>query len=323
MSTARPVIGPVPPAEVYLCWVKRSLLRQTLDPGPVDGSDHATYRAAVAAFRGQQGLPPGQAVDAPVQDRLIRLNHVDPEYAAWVQDALVRGGLMPASARETLIERAEGPARRAIQALQRAKGLAGDGWVGPKTERELRRLSTQAAPAAGRPQPCLPARGRPTPPGGDPSLQLQDLLRRTLAWMDELPSLHAAERCLARRLLDPRVHDALPQFRQFFDGNPRADVPARALRRTLAARVARLRREGLAVTPRQMADILSTELAAMRDEVRSAWKVDCTLDDSSRARRLAQRLSQDPRHPYSCPGVRSTVDTLVATVGLYACGEQP
>jgi hypothetical protein len=174
-ETARPVIGTVPPSEIYLCWVKRSLLRQGLAPGPVDGADTPAYRAAVRSFRARSETAPPATVDAPTQDRLIRLNHVDADYARWVQDALVRARLLAPAARETLIEKPGSPARRAIAELQKQHGLGADGWVGPKTERVLRGLIPSAPPDhRGRPAPCLPSRVRP--PGSE-TLPLAERLR--------------------------------------------------------------------------------------------------------------------------------------------------
>jgi len=153
-ETTRPVIGTVPPPEIYLCWAKRSLLRQGHAPGPVDGADTAAYRQAVRAFRQRFENSPPAEVDATT--------HVDADYARWVQEALVRAGLLARAARETLIEKPGSPARRAIARLQEKRGLKPDGWVGPKTERELRGLIPSAPPGlGGRPAPCLPARLRP------------------------------------------------------------------------------------------------------------------------------------------------------------------
>jgi hypothetical protein len=165
-ETTRPIIGAVPPPEIYLCWAKRSLLRQGLAPGPVNGADTPAYRAAVRSFRARSEAAPPATVDAATQDRLVRLNHADAAYARWVQDALVRARLLAPAAREARIDKPGSAARRAIATLQKLHGLAEDGWVGPKTERLLRGLIPTAPPdPRGRPLPCLPSRVRP--PGSD------------------------------------------------------------------------------------------------------------------------------------------------------------
>lgn len=199
-EAARSVIGPLPPAEIYLCWAKRSLLRQGHAPGPVDGADTAAYRQAVREFRERFESAPPATVDAITQDRLIRLNHIDVDYARWVQDALVRARLMAPAARETLIEKPGSAARQALMQLQKKRGLNADGWVGPKTERELRRLIPAAPPDhLGKPAPCLPARLLPPPDDALPlaeRLQLVDT--RALA---AHPAARARLACLQAYLL--------------------------------------------------------------------------------------------------------------------------
>lgn len=226
MSVDRPRIGPRPPNDSYLCWVQRSLLRHGWPPPAVDGSDSAGYRAAVRAFQDEYGLPkrgaPGE-VDEATQDRLIRLNHVDANYTAWVQDALIKAGLLDAGVKraEPIMEQAGSLTRRAIRRLQQARfekdaSLGADGWVGVKTERALRAFSKTAPPGAtGRPVPCIfapPPPTRPPKPGPDFGVsdadRLAQQLRNLLARQeDHWRAFRPEALCLVEALLRPDVDD--------------------------------------------------------------------------------------------------------------------
>lgn len=203
-----PSKGPIPPEDVYICWVRRSLARSGW-PIAVNGSDSPAYRAVVGRFQLDNGLPDHGTVDAATQNRLIKLNHVDSQYTAWVQDALIKGGLLDAGAKraESIMDRASGPTRRAIQSLQHKLGLNPDGWVGVKTERKLRALTRTAPPGAdGRPAPCRVV-VRKLPPEPVTDEQVRYKLRQALDWMSEYAGLYADEICLARKLLADGVDD--------------------------------------------------------------------------------------------------------------------
>jgi hypothetical protein len=172
MST-RPSIGPVPPEDEYICWAQRSLLRNGVGPGmQVDGADSAVYRDAIAEFQINDGLPPHRKLDAPTQDRLIRLNHVDADYTAWVQAALTRAGLLKPGVNraEPIMELASSLTRQAIRRLQQQRfnkdrSLKPDGWVGAKTESVLRTFSATAPPDdTGAPAPCKVPSPKPNGP---------------------------------------------------------------------------------------------------------------------------------------------------------------
>lgn len=161
--SSRPSIGPAPPQDAYICWAQRSLLRNGVGPGmQIDGADSALYRSALTEFQANNGLPAHSQLDASTQDRLIRLNHVDADYTAWVQAALVRAGLLqPGVGRaEPIMELASSLTRQAIRRLQQQRfdkdrSLKPDGWVGVKTEHVLRTFSATAPPDdTGMPAPC-------------------------------------------------------------------------------------------------------------------------------------------------------------------------
>ena len=181
--TAKPEIaGPVPPKAQYICWVQRSLIRNGWPGLAVDANDSAHYRDTVKRFQNENTLPVpihGE-VDPLTQNKLVKLNHTDTDYTAWVQAALVKSGLLKAGVGRTdpIMDLQYSPTRQAIRRFQQARSLKSDGWVGPKTELALTKFSTTAPPGdTGTPAPCKPARPRPPPRAIDDDL-LIDKLRR-------------------------------------------------------------------------------------------------------------------------------------------------
>ena len=181
--TAKPEIaGPVPPKAQYICWVQRSLIRNGWPGLAVDANDSAHYRDTVKRFQNENTLPVpihGE-VDPLTQNKLVKLNHTDTDYTAWVQAALVKSGLLKAGVGRTdpIMDLPDSLTRQAIRRFQQARSLKSDGWVGPKTELALTKFSTTAPPGdTGTPAPCKPARPRPPPRAIDDDL-LIDKLRR-------------------------------------------------------------------------------------------------------------------------------------------------
>jgi peptidoglycan hydrolase-like protein with peptidoglycan-binding domain len=254
---ASPSVGPAPPAAFYICWVQHSLLRNGWPGTPVDGTDSTRYRETVEAFQADNGLPVHGQVDETTQNRLVKLNHVDTDYTAWVQDALIKAGLLDPGVKrtESIMDRASSLTRQAVRRLQqqrfdRDRGLKPDGWVGAKTEFALRAFSTTAPPdATGRPAPCrLPTPRRVTPePVTVDDDQLFSKLRNALDWMNEYggETLYSQELCLVRKLLNPGVDDGFVdhvRMEKFFKDNPSELHPhyfssaKRILKRKLRAR---------------------------------------------------------------------------------------
>jgi hypothetical protein len=138
----------------------------------VDGVDSALYRDAIQTFQSDNDLPSHRKMDEATQDRLIKLNHADSDYTAWVQQALVRAGLLKPGVNRTepIMERASSLTRQAIRRLQQQRydrdgSLKPDGWVGVKTERVLRTFSTTEPPDdTGAPAPCKVPSPKPNAP---------------------------------------------------------------------------------------------------------------------------------------------------------------
>lgn len=320
----------------YICWVQRSLIRNSWPDLKVDGNASSpAYRDAVKRFRIENGItklgeehkPGSDAVDELTQDQLIRLNHSDPHYTEWVQSALIKKGLLKPGVNraEPIMELPGSLTRQALRVFQKASGLKVDGWVGSKTELALMKLSGIAPPDdTGKPTPCIRGGTKPKPTEPNKPFneddQLNHKLRQTNDWMLEFPSLYKPEQCLVCKLLQLGADDRVPLFAEYFNNSPQSDaVPARGLRSALKRRIARGRAAGLEVTPALLAQWLGAQLNDMRDSVDSAWRADCTFDRSSHARRFVHRLSRDRKHVFSCPSVRNIVDDWVARKGFYEC----
>jgi peptidoglycan hydrolase-like protein with peptidoglycan-binding domain len=152
----------------YICWVQRALIRNGWPGLRVNGVASAPYRDAVRRFQAENGLTSRGDVDSATQDRLIKLNHVDVDYTAWVQNALIKAGVFTAAekSKQPIMARSNLPTRQAIRRFQRkpGSGLAGDGWVGVKTELALMKFSTAAPPDdTGKPAPCMHGHVDPKP----------------------------------------------------------------------------------------------------------------------------------------------------------------
>lgn len=233
MTSAIEVIGPVPATAAYLCWVQRSIDRTGVFEMRIDGADTSAYRKVVASFKTAESLLRDDRVDIATQNRLIRINHANRAYTAWVQAALIKAGLLKAGATtEKLMELPLSATRQAIYRFQeevykkdgmKDGGLKPDGWVGPKTEVKLRKFSTTDPPGGdGTPAPCKPARPKPPPPGAIDDDLLIDKLRRARVGLlvkdkqvrDELECLQAF---VLEALAKGRVDDRYWTFR-VFDG---------------------------------------------------------------------------------------------------------
>lgn len=209
--TAKPeIVGPVPPQAQYICWVQRSLMRNAWPGLAVDANDSAHYRDTVKRFQNKNSLPVpvyGE-VDPLTQDKLIKLNHSDTHYTAWVQAALVKSGLLKAAggATDPMMDLPHSLTRQAIRRFQQARSLKSDGWVGPKTELALTKFSATAPPDdTGKPAPCKPIDPKPAvkpkPWGVSEDDQLANKLVQTIDYMEEYGGLYKSELCLAGMLL--------------------------------------------------------------------------------------------------------------------------
>jgi hypothetical protein len=162
--------------------VQRSLLRNAWPGLAVDGADSALYRRTLVSFQNENGLENHGQVDEATQNQLIRLNHADPDYTAWVQAALMRAGLLEPGVNraEPIMDRPASLTRQALRRWQAAQGLKADGWVGPKTELALMTIARTAPPAdSPAPAPCRPGRTAPPPPppAAKPDALLAERLR--------------------------------------------------------------------------------------------------------------------------------------------------
>lgn len=315
--------------EQYICWVQRALIRNAWPGLKVNGQVSEAYRDVVRRFQTENGLKLNGDVDSPTQDRLIKLNHADVDYTAWVQTALVKAGFLSVAQQngERIMDLAKSATRKAIKRFQKrpGSGLSGDGWVGVKTELALMKFSSSAPPDdTGRPAPCQvtsrkPAQNpKPSPVTEDD--QLNAKLRSAVEHLEDYSSLYVSELCLARKLLSNKVDDEVPQFIQYFNNTPlKRSVPSVHLRALLKNRMQKRRTIGLSVTTLVFVGWLTDLLGEMRSNVTSAWRADCYLSETPKARSLAKKLSRHPKHVYSCPGVRSVVDDWLARKGLYEC----
>lgn len=210
MSAKPGSVGPVPPEAQYICWVQRSLIRNAWPGLAVDANDSAHYRDTVKRFQNENSLPVpvhGE-VDPLTQDMLIKLNHSDTHYTAWVQAALVKSGLLKASVGGTdpIMDLPHSLTRQAIRRFQQARSLKSDGWVGPKTELALTKFSATAPPDdTGKSAPCKPI--DPKPPVKPKTWvvieddQLANKLVQTIDYMEEYGGWYKFELCLAGILL--------------------------------------------------------------------------------------------------------------------------
>jgi peptidoglycan hydrolase-like protein with peptidoglycan-binding domain len=283
--------GPIPPEDVYICWVQRSLARSGW-PIAANGTDSPAYRAVVSTFQSDNGLPAHGTVDATTQNGLIKLNHVDSHYTSWVQDALIKARRLDAGAKraESIMDRASGPTRRAVQRLQHDRGLNPDGWIGVKTERELRGLIGTAPPGAdGRPAPCRIVVPKP-PPEPVTDEQVRHKLRQALDWMNEYAVLHAEEICLARKLLTQGVDDGYvdaTRMKRFF-GDNRALHPHYFSRAwaTVKRRMRSVRERGRAVGTADIVDVLKTIRQDLLDGMKQAYYLLTGTEVYSRSHKL-------------------------------------
>lgn len=159
----------------YICWVQRSLIRNSCPDLKVDGNASSpAYRDAVKRFRIENGItkrgeehkPGNDSVDEPTQDQMIRLNHSDPYYTEWVQSALINKGLLKPGVNraEPMMELPGSLTRQALRVFQKASGLKVDGWVGSKTELALMKSATTEPPDdTGKPVPTCKRKGDAPP----------------------------------------------------------------------------------------------------------------------------------------------------------------
>src|SRR3954452_2250178 len=112
-------------AQDYIAWVQRSLNRLVGASLRDDGCTSPLYRILVAEFKFLHRLCLDSKVDEAMQDAIIRANHQDAEYMAWVGAALAGApGKVAATAHG-----AAGSAGGAFRSFQDSQGLKGDGWV--------------------------------------------------------------------------------------------------------------------------------------------------------------------------------------------------
>ena len=303
-------MGLIPPEDVYICWVQRSLARSGW-PIAANGRDSPAYRAVVRTFQLDNGMPGHGTVDATTQNLLITLNHLDAHYTAWVQDALVKGGLLEVGSKraESIMDRSSGPTRRAIQRLQHNRGLNPDGWVGVKSERELRALIRIPPPDAdGRPAPCRVVVPK-APPEPVTDEQVRYKLRQALEWMTENAGLYADEMCLARKLLSDGVDDGYvdaTRMKGFF-GDNRPLYPHYFSRAwaTVKRRMRSIRERERAVGTADIVNVLQTIRQDMLDGMKQAYYLLKGTEIYSRSHKLQIKREFGARStlkasPYHC-----------------------
>jgi peptidoglycan hydrolase-like protein with peptidoglycan-binding domain len=172
----------------YLRWAQRSLNRIMGRSVLVDGRSIGPWRAVLGDFKRDFGIKdPGLSVfeiGANTQNQMIRMNHLSPDYQAWLAGKLPGlGGAGKAG---------PGQLEKAIRAFQAKHQLKQDGWVGHATEAAL--VARYGAP---------PGNGGPPPQPAPEWLQLWNALPvqvRYARWISDMAARVGADQHMAGRL---------------------------------------------------------------------------------------------------------------------------
>ena len=125
-------------AKDYITWVQRAMNRMEDAGLTCDGVITPQYRDAVTEFQADHGLSQNGDIGPKEQDKIIRVSNGFYEYVEWVQDALSspRVGIsIPVNGAR------DNTTKNAIKSFQAFHDLRDDGWVGPRTETVLFKVS--------------------------------------------------------------------------------------------------------------------------------------------------------------------------------------
>lgn len=143
---------PISPDD-YLRWVQRSLNRILKLNAPTDGKDTDGYRDRVEDFEHQEHRPVNRDIDASDQNYIIKANHAHGVYTSWAARTLRAKGYVGDSLKAQ------------VRSFQSSNGLGKDGWIGPRTETALVRITGSNPPGTGSggPKPTGPTKPKPKP----------------------------------------------------------------------------------------------------------------------------------------------------------------
>ncbi|WP_198014584.1 peptidoglycan-binding domain-containing protein [Methylobacter marinus] len=100
----------------------------------IDGIPTPGYREYVQEFQFAYASPQTGHMDSGDQNKMIKANHLTPEYVVWLQESLNTTGAGMGLTPDGIFG---SNTRTAVLSFQSYQGLIDDGWVGAKTETEL------------------------------------------------------------------------------------------------------------------------------------------------------------------------------------------